>query len=210
MNRMNLKRYLTIGICSAALMLPLSGMAQAAGASAAASAGAAVSPGESLNVILTLMEKQIVSAADAMPADKFDFVPPATGIVPTGGGDFKGVSSFSAQVKHLASENYAFFKGWGIPGEVDPKTITALKSKDEIMKALRDSYTFAHAAVASITPENAFTSLGGPPERKATRVSTATFCMAHSMDHYGQLVEYLRMNGIIPPASRKSTTTSGM
>jgi hypothetical protein len=198
---MNLKRCLTIGVCCAALMLPLVGMAQAAGASAGASAGAAVSPGDSLNVILTLMEKQIVSAADAMPADKFDFVPAVAG-------DFKGVSSFSAQVKHLTAENYAFFKGWGVPGEVDPKTITALKSKDEIMKALRDSYTFAHAAVASITAENAFTSLGGPPERKATRVSSATFCMAHSMDHYGQLVEYLRMNAIIPPASRKSS--SGM
>ncbi len=177
-------------------MLPLGAMAQAAGG------GAAISPGDSLNTVLSLMEKQIVSVADAMPADKFDFVP-------TGSGDFKDVRSFSAQVKHLAAANYSFFKGWGIPGEVDPKTITALKSKDEIMKALRDSYTFAHAAVASINAENAFTSLGGPPERKATRVSTATFAMAHSMDHYGQLVEYLRMNGIIPPASRKSAS-SGM
>lgn len=196
---MNLKRCLSIATCCAALMMPLGVMAQAAGTGG----GAALSPGDSLNAVLTLMEKQIVSAADAMPADKFDFVP-------TGSGDFKGVSSFSAQVKHLAAANYSYFKGWGVPGEVDPKSITALKSKDEIMKALRDSYAFAHAAVESINAENAFTSLGGPPERKATRVSTAAFAMAHSMDHYGQLVEYLRMNGIIPPASRKNSASSGM
>lgn len=189
---MSLKRCLTILGCCAALMLPLGTQAQST-----AGTGATIAPGDSLNAVLSLMEKQIVSAADAMPADKYDFVP-------TGPGDFKTVRSFSAQVKHLAASNYQFFKGFGIPGAVDPKTIMALKSKDDIMKALRDSYTFAHAAVNSITPENAFLALSGPPPQfKATRVSQAAFAMAHSMDHYGQLVEYLRMNGIIPPASRK-------
>ena len=71
------------------------------------------------------------------------------------------------------------------------------------MKALRDSFKFANAAIDSITPQNAFTALKGPEAYKATRASMAALAMAHSMDHYGQLVVYLRMNGIIPPASRK-------
>ena len=114
------------------------------------------------------------------------------------------MSSFSSQVKHLAASNYEFFEGWGIPGAVDPKTIAALKTKDDIMNALRTSYKYAHAALDSITVQNAFLALPGPEEYKSTRASNAAFCMAHSMDHYGQLVEYLRSNGIIPPASRKS------
>lgn len=158
--------------------------------------GTPIAPGESMNAVLSLMEQQVVGAAEAMPADKYDFTP-------TGPGEFKGVRSFGSQVKHLAESNYEFFHGWGISGAVDSKTIEALKSKDEIVKALKDSYQYAHTAISSITPQNAFIALKGPEEYKGTRVSFAAFCVAHSMDHYGQLVEYLRMNGIVPPASRK-------
>ncbi|MBV8629629.1 MAG: DinB family protein, partial [Silvibacterium sp.] len=145
---------------------------------------------------LDLLEKDVVSAADAMPADKYEFAPSGTG-------EFKGVRSFGAQVKHLAEANYEFFDSWGLSGAVDPKTIEALKTKDDIMKALRDSFKYAHAAVDSITPENAFLSVSMPEQYKATRASMAAFCMAHLMDHYGQMVEYLRMNGIVPPATRQ-------
>jgi uncharacterized damage-inducible protein DinB len=177
------------------LTLPLSARAQDKKPKMAV-AGVPVAPAESLNALMNLMEQQVVGAADAMPADKFDFAPSLPG------GDFKGVRSFGSQVKHLAQSNYEFFQGWGIAGEVDPKTLESLKTKDDIMKALRDSYKFAHAAVDSITPQNAFLSVKAPEAFKATRASMAAFAMAHSMDHYGQMVEYLRMNGIIPPASR--------
>jgi uncharacterized damage-inducible protein DinB len=142
---------------------------------------------------------EVVGAAEAMPADKYDFAPPATM------GEFKGVRTFGAQVKHLAESNYEFFRGWTVPGAtaVDPKTIEALKTKDDIVKALKDSYAYAHAAIATITPDNAFLAIPGFPKATSTRVSMASFCIAHSMDHYGQMVEYLRMNGIIPPASRQ-------
>jgi uncharacterized damage-inducible protein DinB len=120
-------------------------------------------------------------------------------------GEFKGVRNFGSQVKHLAEANYEFFQGWTVPDAtaVDPKTIEALKTKDEIVKALKDSYAYAHAAIATITPDNAFLAIRGFPKATSTRVSMASFCIAHSMDHYGQMVEYLRMNGIIPPASRQ-------
>ncbi|HEX4067644.1 MAG TPA: hypothetical protein VHZ09_16610 [Acidobacteriaceae bacterium] len=85
---------------------------------------------------------------------------------------------------------------------MDAKSIEALKTKGELVKALKDSCTYEHAAVSTITPANAFLSVSGPPAWKMTRASTAAFAMAHSMDHYGQMVEYLRMNGRVPPASR--------
>ncbi len=196
---MNLKRCIATAACCAALCVPLGALAQADKPKPKmATPNVPIAPNVSLGALLGLLEKEVVSAADAMPADKYDFAPTAPG-------EFKGVRNFGSQVKHLAESNYDFFDGWGLPGAVDPKTIEALKTKDDIMKALRDSYKFAHAAVDSITPENAFLSLPAPEQYKATRASMASFCMAHMMDHYGQMVEYLRMNGIVPPASRQGS-----
>ena len=151
-------------------------------------------PADVYDHLLTIMEKQIVGAADAMPADKYSFAPTQ--------GDFKGVRTFGEQVKHLAEANYGFFEGWGVPNAKKDADIEKLTSKDDIMKALRDSYTYAHAAIATITAANAFEEMG-TGQRKSTKAGLATFCIAHSMDHYGQMVVYLRMNSIIPPASRK-------
>jgi uncharacterized damage-inducible protein DinB len=153
-------------------------------------------PADVYNRLLGMMEKQIVGAADAMPADKFNFAPTQ--------GDFKGVRTFGEQVKHLAEANYGFFEGWGVPNAVKDDAIEKLTSKDDIMKALKDSYTYAHAAIGTITAANGFEEMG-TGQRKSTKAGLATFCIAHSMDHYGQMVVYLRMNSIIPPASRKGS-----
>ena len=192
---MMMKRCLAAAACCAMLALSFSAIAQDQKPKMA-TPGTPIAPADSMNALLSLMEREVVSAADAMPADKYDFAPPVAS------GEFKGVRSFGSQVKHLAESNYEFFDGWGLPGAVDSKTIEALTSKEDIMKALRDSYKFAHAAVNSITVQNAFLATPGPEVYKGTRASMAAFAMAHSMDHYGQLVEYLRMNGIVPPASR--------
>jgi hypothetical protein len=72
--------------------------------------------------------------------------------------------------------------------------------KEDIVKALKDSYAFAHQAIETITAENAFQQFG---DHKVTRAGLAAMALAHTNDHYGQMVVYLRMNKIIPPASRK-------
>lgn len=158
----------------------------------APSAATMVTPANVYGHQLDRLQKEIIGAADAMPADKYDFAPTQ--------GDFKGVRTFGSQVKHLAETNYMLFKSWNLPNYVNPSDIEGLKTKDQIMKALRDSYDYAHAAMKTITAENAFAELG---EHKQTRAGIATMALAHSMDHYGQMVEYLRMNNIVPPASRK-------
>jgi len=195
---MYLRRLIGTGLC-----LALAGPAIAFGQQGTASGQKTftptpTAPADSLNAVLTIMESQVVGAAEAMPADKYDFAPSTTI------GLYTGVRTFAQQVKHLAETNYEFFHGWGVPGAVDRNTIEALKTKDDIVAALKASYVYAHAAISTITPDNAFLSLPGPPQWKPTRVSMAAFCAAHSMDHYGQMVEYLRMNGIVPPASRQS------
>lgn len=195
---MHLLRYFAVSACCAALALPLASYAQSSADAkpAAAPATQPIAPADSLGAILGQVTKEVMGAAEAMPAEKYDFAP-------TGPGEFKGVRTFAQQVRHVAQANYEFFRGWGIAGEIDPKTLDSLKTKDQLVKALRDSFAFDQAAINSITPENAFNTLPGPPALKLTRASMAAFEMEHTMDHYGQMVEYLRMNGIVPPASRK-------
>ncbi len=150
---------------------------------------------------LTSLEKEVVEAAEAMPEDKFNFAP-------TGPGEFKGVRTFAMQVKHVAVANYAF--GSAILGEKSPAPMGGangpdnLTSRADILKYLKDSFAYAHKALASINESNILTPTKGPfGDRPTTRLAMATSILAHPFDHYGQMVIYLRMNGIIPPASRK-------
>jgi len=126
-----------------------------------------------------------------MPEDKFDFAPSA--------GEFKGVRSFGAQGKHVAEDNYFFYRV--NLSDAEMKTIQdgieKLTSKAEIIRALKDSFAQAHSFVSGITAENAFVTT-----EHGTRGGMSSFGLAHVMDHYGQMAVYLRMNGIVPPASR--------
>jgi uncharacterized damage-inducible protein DinB len=154
--------------------------------------GTHVSPSASYDKLLTGMEKELVDAAEAMPADKYNFKPSVPG------GAFNGVRSFGEEVKHVAEANYYFFHDPDAPMGGESKAIEGLKTKDEIVKALKDSFVVAHTYVSKITDENDFVMT-----KNGTRGGQAAFGIAHFMDHYGQMCVYLRMNGIIPPASRK-------
>jgi hypothetical protein len=146
------------------------------------------------------IEKQIVEVAEAMPTDKFDFSPENLNLA---GSDYKNVRTFAVQVKHVASSNYFIWSpltGDALPeGLKDGNGPEAMKTKAEIIKFLKDSFALGHKAAATLTTENM---LQFPGHSKSTRLHLATFGVAHAYDHYGQLVEYLRMNGIVPPASR--------
>ena len=149
------------------------------------------------------IEKQVVDAAEAMPEDKFNFTPESLNIP---GGDYKGVRTFAVQVKHVASSNYFIWSP--LTGDKVPENIkdgngpAELKSKADIINFLKDSFALGHKAAATLTADNM---LQNPGNGKSTRLRLATFGVAHAYDHYGQMVEYLRMNGIVPPASRSKS-----
>jgi len=105
-------------------------------------------------------------------------------------------------VQHVAEANFFFFSSFGLSGAPDDAKLKALKSKDELVQALKDSFAFAQKGIDTMTPQNAFMTVGSG-KMQMTRAGWATLTLAHSMDHYGQMVEYLRMNGIVPPASQK-------
>jgi uncharacterized damage-inducible protein DinB len=151
------------------------------------------SPAQIYAKLFSSQEDEVISAAEAMPADKYDFKPTK--------GTFEGVRTFAQQLTHIAGSQYYFFGNFGVKGGVDSDTIDKLTKKDDIIQALRNSYAFAQQAIDTITVENAFEQLSG--EHKATRAGLVATALAHTNDHYGQIVVYLRMNGIVPPASRK-------
>ena len=149
---------------------------------------------------LTGIEKEFVPAADAMPEDKFNFAPT--------NGEFKGVRTFAEQIKHVAATNYMI--GAAILGEKPPLDLGKgengpdnITSKADVVKFLKDSFAYAHKAANSID-ENNVLGLVQPPwgTNKVSRMGLTLILVSHPFDHYGQMVEYLRMNGIIPPASR--------
>ena len=154
-----------------------------------------------LNMQFGIVEQEVVSAAEAMPEDKYSFAPT--------NGDFKGVRTFAQEVGHIGAANHLFFGP--LMGEtIDPKQVEAesngpasLKTKAEFVQYLKDSFALVHKALAGITTENAVTPLPKPVfPFLSTRLAIASIGTWHPMDHYGQMVEYLRMNDIIPPASR--------
>ena len=146
------------------------------------------------------IEKQVVEAAEAMPEEKFNFSPESLHIP---GDDYKGVRSFAVQVRHIAASNYFIWSpltGDKLPeGLKDGNGPENLKTKAEILKFLKDSFALGHKAAATLTIENM---LQPPGSSKSSRLHLAEFGVAHAFNHYGQMVEYLRMNGIVPPASR--------
>jgi hypothetical protein len=147
--------------------------------------------------LLAMIERDFVSLADAMPAEKYAFRPTA--------GEFKGVRTFGEQVKHVACANFAFYneiEHKAPPDGCDAGGPSPAKTKAELMAYLRESFAYAGRVFRTMTPANAMDPAGGPYGGESTRLGITTLSLWHASDHYGQLVVYLRMNGIVPPASQ--------
>ena len=154
-----------------------------------------------LQPLLTIAQKLITSAVDAMPADKFGFAPTD--------GEFKGVRTFGQMVKHLSATNHilaAAALGEEPPAdagdEVGPETV---RTKAEILNYLNGSFEHLSKAIEAIGQTNV--SVNASPisplkKSELTRSALVAEALMHACDHYGQIVEYLRMNGVVPPASR--------
>jgi uncharacterized damage-inducible protein DinB len=154
-----------------------------------------------LQVLAKLTEKVIVSAADAMPADKYGFAPTD--------GEFKGVRTFGQMVKHMSATDYvlaAASLGEEPPADAgDELGPEAVRTKAEIPIDLKSSFAHLDKGIEAIGQKN--TRVKSSPisplkSTEATRLALVVESLAHAFDHYGQMVEYLRMNGVVPPASR--------
>ena len=178
--------------------------AQMGGTAMKPAVGTIATPAEAYDSQLSLVESEMMSAVKAMPADKYGFAPSQAIFVPGQKTEFATVRTFAQQATHVAEANYSFYNiVSGLQPDVDPRGILKLTKKDDIVAALAGSFAFAHKAIATLTPANAFEVIKSPEPGFQTRATLAGFGIAHAIDHYGQMVEYLRMNGIVPPASAK-------
>lgn len=186
-----------LAICMGSVM---GAQAQMAPAAPKIAAGTQVDPAKSFDAGLTNFEGQMMGLVKAMPADKYSFAPSSAIFAPSQKTEYTGVRTFGAMVIHVTQANYFYSSTLsGLKPDVDVKALADLTDKDKIVAALEASFAFTHKAIATLTPQNAFESVRG----LQTRANLAGGVVAHGFDHYGQLAEYLRMNGIIPPASQK-------
>jgi uncharacterized damage-inducible protein DinB len=153
---------------------------------------------ESISGTLQFVEGSFLGVAEAMPENKYSFIPTA--------GNFDGVRSFGEQVKHVACAQFAFFnefEGKKPPEDCEKGGHDPARTKPELIKYLKDSFDYSNRVLATLTVNNALERVEGRYAGPNTKFGISVVAVWHITDHYGQIVEYLRMNGIVPPVTQK-------
>ena len=147
------------------------------------------------------IESDIISAAEKMPEAKYNFTPETLQIKNS---DFKGVRTYAGQIMHLATDNiliWSAITGDSVRNDITdvngPKTI---KTKAEILEYLKNSFAIGRKAMAMITEKTAMDMIEFRG-RNLPKLDLIFYALTHDDEHYGQMVVYLRMCGILPPAS---------
>ena len=153
---------------------------------------------ESVSGTLQFAEGNFLGVAEAMPEDKYSYIPQ--------GGQFDGVRTFGEQVKHVACAQFAFFhefEGKKPPEDCEKGGHDPAKTKAELIKYLKDSFEYSNRVLATLTANNALDRVQGRYAGPNTKLGISIIAVWHITDHYGQLVAYLRLNGIVPPFTQK-------
>ncbi len=153
---------------------------------------------ESVSGTLQFAEGNFIGLAEAMPEDKYSYIPAV--------GKFDGVRSFGEQAKHVACAQFAFFnefEGKKLPDDCEKGGHDPAKSKAELIKYLKDSFDYSNRVLTTLTANNALDRVEGRYAGPNTKLGISVVAVWHITDHYGQLVEYLRLNGIVPPMTQK-------
>ena len=160
--------------------------------------GAEVSPNakQIFDEQLGASEREVMAVVETMPANRFDFVPK--------NGAFTYVRTFGVQARHIAfclNEVATALLGEPMLPHTDQEGPRNLTSKEDIVRYLKDAFAHAHKAIGTLTNENLLEQIRDPYVEKlrTTRLDAATIFLSHTWDHYGQIVEYLRMNDLVPP-----------
>jgi uncharacterized damage-inducible protein DinB len=194
--RLHVRQGVSLLALGAALALPSAGFAQGMGGMGGDSSmqkGGMVPPAQVLTKLWKQESGEFIALAEAMPADKFNFAPDDKM------GKFDGVRTWAQDIKHVTEANYGFLRGFNLPGAMSRADVEKLQSRDQILAALKDSYAYLQKGIETVTPQNAFEDMDG---KGTTRFGMIAYALIHNNDHLGQMVEYLRMNGMIPPESQ--------
>jgi len=152
---------------------------------ARAQAAAAIEP------LFNSGKSNLIKSAELMPEAKYGFTPVAT------------VRSFGEIIGHLANENYLMCAAAkGAKNPADEKDFEKTTAKADLVKALRESLAYCDDAYRMADPRAMEqVELFG---MKGSRLWALTLNAIHNGEHYGNLVTYLRINGLVPPSSQQS------
>ena len=148
---------------------------------------------------ITGLERNIAQAFDSIPESKFGYKPTPAQLT----------IGFIAQ--HVANDNYLFCDQFGDKKSTRPEEDTATPDsvkatwpKDKLVSKLKDSFAFCQDAMTQLVDaklgEQVTLSFGG----RSRQVSRVTMVLGHALDvadHYSQLANYMRLNGITPPSA---------
>ena len=142
----------------------------------------------SSKVFYSNAKQDILRTADKVPEDKYAFKPVDT------------VRSLGQVLAHVADGQYEFCGG--AAGNHDDKGVEqTAKTKADIIAALKTAFAYCDAIYAGMTDAKAVELIPFFGGAKITRLSLLDFNVAHTMEHYGNLVTYMRIKGIVPPSS---------
>ncbi len=137
--------------------------------------------------------KMLTAIAGAMPESKYDYRP------------VKEVRSFREMLLHLVQDGVTHMGYVAGMSREESEEIAAkydnLKTRDELLKALGESYDYGDKILADLTDQNAMGMVTGMRSERMTRVEAALVSFEDQMDHYGNFVVYLRINGVVPPST---------
>ena len=139
------------------------------------------------------IKRYIIASAEKMPAEHFSFKP-----VPE-------VMTYAGLLGHIIDVQYFFCSA--VKGGVNPaagKALDKLTDKATLVPAVKEAFTYCDDAFATLTNENTLEmiTVGTPPnQRQVARANQLTMVVVHGNEHYGNLVTYMRIHGIVPPSS---------
>jgi len=183
-------------LVAAAASATCSGARENAGTAAAASAAAATAPGSQVLAQLRgdwqAQKDTMMKIADAMPEGKFAYK------------STPAQRNYGEQIMHVASTNVDLLKVLAGKAAAPSFSAGSAKTKADILKALADSYDYGTALLSEQTEATILEQVADSPSwlGPASRARIYWSLLAHTMDIYGQMAVYLRLNGIVPPASR--------
>lgn len=156
----------------------------------AASAQSANPFSDALRANLKSASSKMVAAAKLMPADKFSFKPTPESM------------SFGQLTLHIANSNDMTCSNLGGIAPLPPNHLTATSPKDDLVKALQESYDYCEKALANFTDADLGKQVKSFGNREVSAASDALELSNDWADHYSQQAAYLRLNGILPPTAR--------
>ena len=140
-------------------------------------------------MMYSMTKDNVLKSAEEMPEENYSFKPVST------------VRSFGQLIGHVADAQYEFCAPVVGDGAKSPGIEKSKTSKADLIQALKDAFAYCDKAYDGMTDAHAadIVEFFG---RKAAKLTLLDFNSAHNDEHYGNIVTYLRIKGLVPPSSQ--------